>query len=109
MILLGTSEPYLFVNGTGACSGIIDNVFVAKNSMNQRIMEENLRIEFSALEDWMSQTCHFASRKVLCASTMLRPQKFSMSSILFHNNISQSQIVNIFGNSCLIKTLDYVL
>ena len=110
MFNFGFSEPYLY-REFGSCSGIIDNIFIPRNRALhnfsfQRSVEADIRKEFDALDVWMSKDCNFATRKVVCASTMLRPVNVTVASVLTLNNVTFTQLIEImkFQNSSSVIT-----
>ena len=54
----------------------------------QRMRENEITQEFESLDVWMSRDCNSVTRKVVCSSLMLKPEKISLASILNVNNIS---------------------
>lgn len=82
---IGSSmEPY--IGGlTGACYGIVDQMYVPPTSsissalaplpapyVIQSLLERSLASSFSALPKWLSEDCHFAMQKYFCRSVMIK-------------------------------------
>lgn len=84
-VAIGSSmEPYI-AGSSGACYGIIDQLYVPPATaispifaplqapyVIQSILESALAGSFASLPKWLSEDCHFAMKKQFCRSVMIK-------------------------------------
>jgi hypothetical protein len=113
------SEPYLYPESGGACSGIVEDVHtpemtrmlgqppMRKPFLVQTIVENMLRGQFDDLPASLSTECQFATRKYFCSTWMLKPEAQNMSYVLQNNNVSGGHVLGVGVN--LTTPSDYQL
>ena len=115
--IAGTVEPYIKSpiyggNGHGACSGIVDRLFVPPGPSvsdefapmqpsyaMQSVVEAQLSTVFSRLPRWLSPTCRYSLKKYFCSSYMLKPQIQLISSILLSQGLPLSVLKAVLGSN----------
>jgi hypothetical protein len=106
--IANTSEVYLKASSNGACSGIVNDLYVPPGNLIspnlapmqgpyivQSIIESQLASSFNQLPPWLSSSCHLALRKYFCGSYMLAPQPQRFGDVLVANNFSETTIQGI--------------
>jgi hypothetical protein len=81
-----SSEPYV-MGATGACYGIVDNVYIPPSNkvsvhlapllppyVVQSIIDAALSQNFNALPKFVSEDCHLNMRKYFCRSYLIKPE-----------------------------------
>lgn len=92
---IGSSKEVYISGSSGACYGIVDEVYIPPSSslssslapllppyVIQSIIEAQLKASFDALPAWMSENCHLALKKYFCRSYLIKPHGVAYSEAL---------------------------
>lgn len=116
-----TSEPYIYANGGGVCSGIVEKLYVPPGNavstslapmqppfVVQTAIEKKVASSINSLPLWVTKECRFAIRKYACGSYMLAPQPQIIRNILLANGLSQQQLAGLqYFNILTPKQMSY--
>jgi hypothetical protein len=97
---IGSSVETYIGGVNGACYGIVDQLYIPPSLVIsstlaplqqpyviQNAMETKLKASFSVLPSFLSESCHFALKKFICRSTMIRA-----TSVTFANAFAQAGV-----------------